>query len=439
MESCLIILFIIFFFFSFRYFFKMNDLVALAYFGLFLYTIFTMIGYLAYPDIAKAKSLYFGKDIWYYYYYFITVSFVLSFLLYRILASCRFTFFSLELHAKRSCLSTQFYYIVAIALCFGAVAILILWSDRFSYRNKSQTGFDLLLNYWISCVGFLGMLSWMKFRTAARGRNFARLIDLVIMVISLAIFSYLEMHNGTRSPILYVGIGMFVFEAAPLYKTIKKRPYFFLAICIISAPVIIFLVAMTYARYIYGSPTFMQTVSLLGDVIAVSHSDGLGELIFDQDYFYPSLLLFKVINDGFINPGQYIISNLANSLIMVKYPLLSQVVVQDLYGDLPRAVGFAYHLFIDGYIVFGVFGVFINAIIWNIYMRLWSWFCSTNDMGFNRAMLAFLCTRVINGMRGQSQGMIKLLWFEIVPAVLLLLLAYGLRLTIVKRNIKTFG
>ena len=73
----LIVVFILFFAFSFwRVLKTRDDLFTFFYAYLFVYTVFTQMGYVFYPDQAIKLRVYFGIDLFYSYWLFVFLSFV---------------------------------------------------------------------------------------------------------------------------------------------------------------------------------------------------------------------------------------------------------------------------------------------------------------------------------------------------------------------------
>ena len=60
-----------------------NDLHALAFLALYIYTIFAQIGYAYFPELSILTGAYFGPILFYKYWAFMFFSFVFSFVLYR--------------------------------------------------------------------------------------------------------------------------------------------------------------------------------------------------------------------------------------------------------------------------------------------------------------------------------------------------------------------
>ena len=60
---------------------RSDDLHAMAFFGLYIYTIFAQIGYAYFPELSEFYGAYFGPELFYKYWAFMFFSFVFTFLL----------------------------------------------------------------------------------------------------------------------------------------------------------------------------------------------------------------------------------------------------------------------------------------------------------------------------------------------------------------------
>ena len=80
----LIIILSLFVYYSIKVMIKRgHDLYALAFFSLYVYTIFAQIGYAYFPELSMLEGAYFGPQLFYDYWIFMFFSFVFSFLLYK--------------------------------------------------------------------------------------------------------------------------------------------------------------------------------------------------------------------------------------------------------------------------------------------------------------------------------------------------------------------
>lgn len=431
-----IIGYIIFFVWSFIRIYRNSKLAGYIYAITFLYTIFTMIGYVYAPNVAKEVGMYYGEDIWYEFYLFIILSMIFTFMLYYLLNKKKIRLYNSSIYIVDGNMTRKYYIISSIALCIFSVYLFLKFPDRYAYGSESKDNIDLAIGYVLSLLGSSGLISWMIYRSDITKNGYANKIDLLLAISSLAIFVYSRTIMGTRGVMLSLILGIIYFEHESSRSQIKLRPYKLFILGIISFISLWLLFGLTYARYSYGSPTFSQVFDSSIDVFYDIQTGAALDIIFKQDYFYPAMLLFEVIYRDYIDFKEVIVSNSANAFIFIKYPKLTATITRDILGVVDRQVGFAFHIFIEGFIAFGWFGIIYNAIVWNLGVRLWQWFATSNNIFYNQAMTALLFTQVISMIRDQSSALIKSLWLQMFPAAIILLLAMGCRFYLVRINTK---
>jgi hypothetical protein len=80
MQSVIILITALFFFPMWWYMLRRDDLAGMGYGLLFLYTIFTEIGYSFFPELSAGQLVYFGRDAFYPFALFMLGSFIATFL-----------------------------------------------------------------------------------------------------------------------------------------------------------------------------------------------------------------------------------------------------------------------------------------------------------------------------------------------------------------------
>ena len=126
------------------------------------------------------------------------------------------------------------------------------------------------------------------------------------------------------------------------------------------------------------------------------YADGATSLLF-QDYYHPSHTLFISMYYDIIDPLEVIKSNLANSLVLLKYPYLTTTIVARESGEMEgRGIGWGYHYFVEGFNAMGFLGVFYNALFWNLGMLLWMKLTQSNNRMHNRVMLSLTVLSLIH-------------------------------------------
>ena len=147
-----------------------------------------------------------------------------------------------------------------------------------------------------------------------------------------------------------------------------------------------------------------------------------------QDYYLPSHTLFLSIYYDIIDPVEVIKSNFANSLVKLKYPFLTTTILNRGFGiDFERGVGWAYN-------ASGFFGVFYNALFWNLGMLLWIRLTQSNNTRHNKSMLAISVLVIISVMKSQNSAFIQFYWLILLPGLVLLLLANNSKIAFYRKK-----
>ena len=154
-----------------------------------------------------------------------------------------------------------------------------------------------------------------------------------------------------------------------------------------------------------------------------------------QDYYLPAHNLFIAMQHNIIDPLEVARSNIANSLIFLDYPYLTTTILKRGLGvDNPRGFGYAYQYFVEGYNAMGMFGIFYNAIFWNLGIILWTRLIKSNNKQHNKVMISLVAFFMLYAMKGQFATFIKFFWMYLTPALILLLLANNTKIIFVRRK-----
>ena len=136
-----------------------------------------------------------------------------------------------------------------------------------------------------------------------------------------------------------------------------------------------------------------------------------------------------------IDPVEDIKSNPANSLDLLEYPFLTTTILERGFGTKEdRGVGWGYHYFVEGYNAMGMFGIFYNALFWNLGMILWIRLTQSNDRNYNRSMLAILVLLITLTMKSQTSAFIQFYWLILLPGLALLLMSNNSTIAFIKKT-----
>ena len=429
----LILILSLFVFYSIRFMMKRgHDLHALAFFMLYIYTIFAQIGYAYFPELSDLAGAYFGPMLFYKYWAFMFFSFFFTFLLYKKMNPANDKKDIYIVKSTSLNYGEYFFFLIAILIYLALNLYFERYRGLFGYGGGNSMGGPWFgIGFWIFtlCNFILYTLARDKSNTIKK-----RIFSFILFLLCLLFFLEVTIAAGTRSPILYFFMGIAFYELSPIIKTIKyqKRNIFIL---------------MVSAFFVISALTILRDIRTQGENIGFSSifnhessesqfsDQDLSTTILSQDYFLPSHTLFVSMQFNIIDPLEVVKSNLANSLVLLKYPFLSNTILKRGLGiENDRGVGWAYHYFVEGYNALGLLGVFYNALFWNLFMALWSRLSRSNNRRHNKAMLSISVLVIALVMKGQTSAFIQFYWMILLPGLVLLLLANNSTIAFFRRR-----
>lgn len=431
----LIIIFSLFVFYSIRYMIKKkHDLHALSFFTLYIYTIFTQVGYAYFPEISDLYNAYFGPIYFYKYWAFMFFSFFFTFLLYRRMNSEKRIKVVYRVKPTRLNYGEYCFFII--------VVVLYLMLNLYFYNNRGLFGYgggQTMGGPWFG-IGFLvfqtcTFILFTIFRDRSN-RIYKRIFSFILFILASIFYLQISAASGSRSHLLYFFIAIAIYELSPILNAVvnnKRKIFIFLLGCLV---VFNFLSALRLSR-LQGTKTSLSSLYRFDGSESKSSAQGLEwtSAIFLQDYFLPSHTLFISMYYEIIDPIEVFKSNFANSLVGFDYPFLTNTIMERGLGfDNERGVGWAFHYFVEGYNVMGLLGVFYNALFWNLGMSLWIRLNRSNNRRHNKSMQGVLALVVALSVKGQTAIFIRFYWLILLPALLLLLLANNCRMAFLKKN-----
>lgn len=418
----LIFLLSLFVFYSIRFMMKReHDLHAFAFFTLYIYTIFAQIGYAYFPELSALSGAYFGPMLFYKFWAFMFFSFVFTFLLYRALNPRNYKKNSYIVKSTSLNYGEYFFFAIAVLLYLILSQYFSTYRGIFGYGGGTPMGGPWFgIGFWIFTLCTLILFTLFRDRS---NNTKKRIFSFVLFLIFFSFFIQVAIASGIRSTILYFFISLAFYELSPIIKTFKfqKRKIFIFAVS--SIFVISMLTTLRTLRQQGEDINFSSFTSYESSETQFSDQT-LGVSILMQDYYLPSHTLFISMHYSIIDPAEVAKSNLANSLIKVKYPYLSTTIVEQATGHRDeRGGGWAYHYFVEGYNAVGLLGVFYNALFWNLGMILWIRLTQSNNRRHNKAMLSIAVLVIVLVMRSQTSAFIQFYWLILLSGLALLLLA----------------
>lgn len=429
----LIVILSLFVLYSIRFMIKRgHDLHALAFFILYVYTIFAQIGYAYFPELSDVVGAYFGPNLFYKYWVFMFFSFVFTFLLYRFMNPKNEKKNAYIVKSANLNYGEYLFFLIVILIYIGLNLYFNRYRNLFGYGGGNTLGGPWFgIGFWVFTL--CTFILYTIFRDKSNKFK-KRIFSLLIFLLCIVFFLKVTIAAGTRSAIFYFFLSLTFYELFPIIKTIKyqKRKIF-----ILMAGGFFVISILTTLRALRSQEDNISFSSIYNfdSSDSIDSDEGLSSVILLQDYYLPSHLLFMSMYYDIVDPLEVVKSNFANSLVKLKYPFLATTILERGFGwDNVRGVGWSYHYFIEGYNAFGLFGIFYNALFWNLGMILWIRLTQSNNKRHNKSMLAILALVIVSVMKSQTSAYIQFYWLILLPGLALLLLANNSTIAFLKRR-----
>lgn len=408
-----------------------HDLHALAFLTLYIYTIFTQIGYAYFPELSIFIGAYYGPMLFYKYWIFMFSSFILTFFLYKKMFprnDKKQTYLVKPINSK---IGENLFFIIVILLYLLLNLYFIVYRNLFEYGTANPMGGPWFgIGFWVFTICTVILFS--LFRDKSNSRRKRRFSAILFFICTLFLIT-VAIASGVRSTILYFFISLMLYESFPFINKIQNKRKFF----IYSLMGIFLIFSMNILRELRTQGEDISFISFLNfeSGQSILSNQNLSSTLLSQDYFYPSHTLFISMYYEIIDPIEVLKSNLANSLVLFNYPFLSTLIVEKAIGEkYERGVGWSYHYFVEGYNVMGMFGVFYNALFWNLGMLLWFKLTQSTNKKHNKAMISISGLVIILVMRSQTSAFIQFYWMILLTGLVLLLLANNSKIAFLKKN-----
>jgi hypothetical protein len=412
LDAFLLIFFSVFVFITFYFIIKRNILFGLFYIFLYVYCIFSQIGYCFFPEISEVLlQAYFGKVVFYKFYIFNFLSFISFFCCFKFLHPFLLKKLSNYRLTKIKSRSLPIIGVVGISIYFLLlIALFLKLFNSLTYDNIADEEFAKTLGVDFSIFIFL-------FKTLA--------------TLTASMYFLIRLKNKTNLTKVSNSILYFLFiTAISLLLTITLKVGSrtdLLAFCL---AVVVFEIQMgvTKKKILAFSVFLVLAASLFNYIESVRKNEAgrdLGfspiETIIAKDYYAPAHVLFAAIEYHYIHPVQVLSSNFCNSLVKLKYPYL-QYFVMELFmpGRASRSASIAFYVFSEGFMAIGFLGFIYNGIVLNFLLSLWNRIASSEKKEINIVIVALFATQLANLARSQTSYFIKDLYIIFLPVFLFL-------------------
>jgi len=408
-----------------------HDLHAYAFFALYIYTIFAQIGYAYFPELSDSAGAYFGPMLFYKYWAFMFFSFVFAFLLYRLMNPKNDKKDAYIVKATSRNYGEYFFFLIAILIYLALNLYFERYRGFFGYGGGTPMG-----GPWFGIGFWMFTLCNFILYTLARDKSNKikkRIFSFILFLLCFSFFLKVSIAAGVRSSILYFFIGIAFYELFPIIKTIKYQKRKILILIVSGVLVISVLTTLRALRTQGEDISFSSFFNYESSETQFSEQTFVA--ILTQDYFLPSHTLFVSMQHNIIDPLEVVKSNLANSLVLLKYPFLTNTILERGLGiENDRGVGWSYHYFVEGYNAVGLLGVLYNALFWNLGMILWVRLAQSNNRRHNRAMVSIAVLVIVVVMKSQTSAFIQFYWMILLPGLVLLLLANNSTIAFIRKR-----
>lgn len=430
----LIFIFSILFVITSIYIWKKSPIFFLAYMLLFIYTIFTQLGYVFYPEELNIVShyQYYGQEAFYKYWVYIFFSFISIFLLFVILYDKKYrTMLRIEVSPLRE-KTKDLLYIVSIFLYeITLVFFLIISYSSLSYYSQAILKSNKIFFYLFDVNGII-LLS-IIYKICIEHSKMKKVFYLTIFIASLSIFLIIAIRTGQR---IEIGTSLLSFITFILFisrdKTKKKyhKKKYIIVLLILGFIAIALSQGIRTIRGYNESP-----IALLYIITKPRTYISLFEpknLIF-QDYINPSLTLITSMERDIVFTTEVIESNVTCLIPFISHYSLGDILSRII--DPEGWAGYGYYILTEGYNFVGFVGFIYSAFIFVVGFRfLESFFANTYDRLFNAYMYAIIAFLSLSIVRGQSVSFLKGLYMYFLLAILLFRLMSGQRVFLVYRR-----
>ena len=403
---------------------------------IFIYSFFSILTYLIYPEfIAFFSNLYWGNDS----IYTATIFSILSML------SCYIFFLLIYLPLSRNGPKTNlsknyqsYFFLISGFFTLILYFLSFVLSDSLNYELALETSnilkiFVIIYDY----SSYLILTFYISLRQKLfKGNNKAISQFILITIIIIFLLDSIAMGRRTSLLNIFLGISFFeIFANKNIYKIdliyiirnfirklkIKtKRFYKFSLFTLISLTITVLIWGLLFTRGERSS--YFNFVDVNSPLI---------EFIFLNDFTFPFLALPTAIHHNFIDPFAVLSSNFFNSLIQFNYPFLQQILVDSFQyqRNFTRGASTGFFIFTEGFVFLGMWGFLYNGIMSTLIFGLFRKVSKTNNVLFNQFASSLIFSITAGIIRVQSSTILKTTWLFLLPTFVLYSLISGIRLS----------
>ena len=384
---------------------------------LFIYSIFAEIGYRFYPELSMALKVFFGQEYFLRFYLFNFASFLCSYLLLLLCLPLFVNWRPYTLVRQKRVPNRGIFIGCVLTLNTYLISYFVVYYERLNYMTMASAstledlGVPFAIFIWgLKFMAPLCVMLFVQWRCANTDHSistFGKKLNFLMFASCLVVLGVIATHNGDRTDILAVALGIFLVEVSRGINW-RKVSYMCVAVAIVVA-------GLNRVKEVREAGN--------ADVVEVSNE----RRILMNDYYAPAHMLYGALAYEYVNPLVVLKSNCCNSLFMLKSPLL-QTYIMELVdpGTTSRTASYAFYLFTEGYMFMGGWGFLYNAIMLVFWIWIWDRMRSSRNVNYNQVILGVAATQLANIARSQSAYFAKDLYMLFGPLFVLLYLSSGL-------------
>ncbi len=410
---------------TFVYIYKRDIVFSVYYSLLFIYTIFTELSYLYYPDILSLQGIPLGSvSDFLDYQLFVRASLLAVFLVYASLHYSHTVYLRPVVRTKHS--HYILFYVIVFLFDIVLLAFYLLYKDSLSYQQQSVLKENGLFRNMFVFSNTLFIVLYAVTRLPMRPpRKFLHYFLMSFLLLDILLVAA---KAGSRGFLLFLPLGLLVFTL--VFSKAKSRHMRFWFRLVFSASLLLYLaVSLQVLRR-------NSDLSLYGYLVAITEPKQLFQdylfspvgLLF-QDYTGPSLLLLYSIQAHLVQPFEALSSVFLGALPLSGSPSLGYLLARRINPDLQYSwQGFGYYFLTEGFTVAGWFGILYNATVLNMGYWLWSRiFINVRDHTLRATLAALVAMQALDIVRSQSSTFVRGALYSLIPALLLYYLGTGVR------------
>ncbi len=417
---------------------KRDIFFSIYFIFLFIYSFFSIITYIYYPEIINllvklpVDSSSLSKSI------ICTILSIISLYFSFFLIYLPINIRKLNILYKRK-QQKLFFKFVFLFLILGFI-IFLPYRNQLSYKlitiiDNTQTidiGYKIFTSFF-KFLPYLLTLIYISLRQELFVRSNRKLAFFVLLILSLS-FLYIAISLGNRTDLLKLFISVAYFEIIlknninniSINKniktffnrlTVKKKSFYkFLIYFSISSLILLSTYSLTFFRsdnYVFGFLSFRSPIQ---------------RFILLNDFTFPFTLLTTIIENNIILPFEVFQSNTSNFLAGINYPYLQEITLNYLNSrdfNVTSASSPGFFSFAEGFLFMGSFGFIYNGLVFGFLIAIYKLISSSKDVQYNQFTSSIMVGLIPQIVRAQSATMAKIIWFYVIPSIILYQLVSG--------------